>query len=382
MTETLRTALIGCGKIGHTHARIFNSLPQSELVAVCDVNQGSTQKFADQYGARAFTDFEQMLAQEKVQVVSICTPHPSHADLVIRAARLGVNVLVEKPLSPDLGGCDNAIAAVCQAGVKLGVISQRRMYRPVMRMQKAIEDGKIGSPILGTMTVMGWRDEAYYRMDPWRGKWDSEGGGVLINQTVHQIDVFQWLMGPVVELSGYWDNLNHPYIEVEDTAVAILRFKNGGLGTLLVSNSQKPGFYGKIHIHGTNGASVGAQTEGGSSFVAGVTSAVEPPYNDIWTVPGEEALLPGWQAEDRSFYQTHDVMLYHHTLQIEDFLKAILENREPMVTGEEGRKAVEIISAIYRSNRDRVPVKFPLAPETGRDDYDGRLSYIPLSRRK
>ena len=138
---------------------------------------------------------------------------------------------------------------------------------------------------------MGWRDEDYYRMDAWRGCWSTEGGGVLLTQTPHQLDLFQWFMGPIAEVFGYWDNFNHPYIEVEDTAIAVVRFQNGGMGTILVSNAQKPGFYGKIHVHGSNGASVGVQTDGGSPFVAGVTEVVEPPINDIWTIPGEEHLL-------------------------------------------------------------------------------------------
>jgi predicted dehydrogenase len=379
--QAIRTALVGCGKVGHTHAQALSTLPQSNLIAVCSRSRESAERFAQQYGTRAYTDVEDMLIQSPVQMVSICTPHPSHAELIALAARHGVHTLAEKPLAPDLKGCDRAIAACRRAGVKLGTISQRRLYGPVTRMRQAIEAGKIGTPVLATLTVMGWRDEAYYESDPWRGKWDAEGGGVMVNQTVHQLDLLQWLMGPVDELFGYWDNLNHPYVEVEDTAVAVIRFKNGALGSLLVSNSQKPGLYGKIHVHGSNGASVGAQTEGGSPFIAGVTTDVEPPINDIWTIAGEKHLLPDWQEADRRFAATADVMTYYHRLQIEDFLQAIIEGREPLVNGEEGRKAVEIFTAVYRSQRDGQPIKFPLKAEEDSQDYDGRLSYVPLSRR-
>ncbi len=381
MAHQLRTALVGCGKVGHTHAQALQSLPQSQFVAVCDADPARAEAFAKQYGVQAHTELAEMIDQAGVQMISICTPHPIHAQLIVGAAEHGVHALVEKPLASSLGDCDRAIAACRQAGVKLGVISQRRYYAPVMRMYEAIRAGKIGQPILGTLVVMGWRDEAYYRSDAWRGRWSTEGGGVLVNQTPHQLDILQWLMGPIDELFGYWDNLNHPFIEVEDTALAMIRFRNGGLGQILVSNSQNPGLYGKIHIHGANGASIGAQTEGGSSFIAGVTAAVEPPVNDLWTVPGEEALLPVWQAEDRALAAQVDVMTYYHKQQIEDFLQASLDGREPFVNGEEGRKVVEMFSAIYRSQRDGRPVKFPPAPETGRDDYDGRLSYVPLSRR-
>jgi len=381
MTQCVRSALVGCGKVGHTHAQALKSLPRSEFVAVCSRSQDKAECFARQYGVRAYTDFEEMLNETSVQMVSICTPHPSHADLVVLAANYGVHALVEKPLASDLDDCDRSIAACRQAGVRLGVVSQRRLYPPVIRIRQAIEAGKIGKPVLANLNVLGWRDEAYYQSDPWRGKWDTEGGGVMINQTPHQIDVLQWLMGPIDELFGYWDNLNHPYVEVEDTAIAVIRFKSGALGSLVLSNSQKPGLYGKIHIHGSNGASVGAQTEGGSPFISGVTTDVEPPVNDIWNVPGEEHLLSAWQAEDRQTGVEVDVMTHYHKLQIEDFLEAIAQNREPLVTGKEGRKVVEIFTAVYRSQRDGRPVKFPLEAEKNRDDYDGRLSYVPFSRR-
>lgn len=379
--QVIHTAVVGCGKVGHTHAKALKNLPQSDLVAVCSRSQEKAEHFAHQYGARAYTDLEDMLTHSDVQMVAICTPHPSHADLTVRAARYGVHALVEKPLASDLSDCDRAIAACTQAGVKLGVISQRRLYQPVVRMQQAIAAGKIGQPILATMSVLGWRDKAYYESDPWRGKWDAEGGGVMVNQTVHQLDLLQWLMGPIDELFGYWDNLNHPYVEVEDTAIAVIRFKSGALATFVVSNSQNPGLYGKVHIHGSNGASIGTQTEGGSAFIAGVTTEVDPPINDVWTIPGEAHLLPQWQEEDRAFAATHDVMTCYHQLQIEDFLQAIIHNREPMVNGEEGRKTVEIFTAVYRSQRDGRPVKFPLQTEQDRNDYDGRLSYVSLSHR-
>ena len=357
----IRTALLGCGKVGDTHAEALKSLSLSHLVAVCDSDKQRAADFARKFDVQPFTDLSTMLIQAAVHLVSVCTPHPAHAAAIVTAAENGANILVEKPLAPDLVACDRAIAACRRNQVKLGVISQRRLYQPVIRMRQAIEQGIIGEPILATLVVMGWRGEAYYQMDTWRGRWDSEGGGVLVNQTVHQLDVFQWLMGPIEELFGYWDNLNHPYIEVEDTALAVVRFKSGALGQILVSNSQKPGFYGKIHIHGSNGASVGAQTEGGSPFVAGVTTAVDPPINDIWTVPGEEGLLPQWQEEDRQFAQNNDIMRYFHKQQIADMLQAVLGGREPMVNGEEGRKSVELFTAIYRSQREHAPIRFPIA---------------------
>ena len=229
-------------------------------------------------------------------------------------------------------------------------------------MKAAIDAGKIGRPILGTVMMFSWRDEAYYRSDAWRGKWQTEGGGVLINQSPHHLDILQWLMGPIDEISGDWANLSHPYIEVEDTAIANIRFRSGGLGNIVVSLCQQPGIYTKIHVHGSNGASVGTQTDGGATFIAGMSNALEPPVNDLWTIPGEQHLLTGYVAEDTERFGQIDATLHYHRLQDQDFLQAIIEGRPLRVPAEEGRKVVEMIQAIYRSGRERVPVKLGSRP--------------------
>ena len=278
-----------------THAQAYRDLPQSRLVAVCGRTESPARMLGQAFRVPAYTSVLEMLERERPAVVSICTPHPSHAEIVEACAERGVHALVEKPLAPDLGGCDRAIAACERAGVKLGVVSQRRLYPPVLRLREAILAGKLSRPILAVLMVLGWRDEAYYRSDPWRGRWDTEGGGVLVNQTPHQLDLLQWIMGPVEELYGRWDNLNHPYVEIEDTAVAVLRFRNGALGSVVLSNSQDPGLYARLHVHGSNGASVGVQTDGGSIFISGVTTEVDPAVNDLWTIPGEAERLADWQ---------------------------------------------------------------------------------------
>jgi predicted dehydrogenase len=341
---------------------------------VCGRNLSKAKAFAEQYGVTAFRGVQEMATEGGVEAVIVCTPHPAHAEPAIQATEAGVHVLVEKPLAASLRDCDAMISAAHRAGVKLGVISQRRMYEPVKRVKGAIEAGKIGTPILGMVMMLGWRDQPYYESDPWRGTWNGEGGGLLVNQAPHQLDLMQWFMGPIEELFGYWDNLNHPYIEVEDTAVAVLRFKSGALGSIVVSNSQKPGIYGKVHIHGENGASVGVQTDGGAMFIAGMSEVLEPPINDLWTVPGEEQMLPRWQEADRATFEAIDATRHYHLLQDQDFLQAILENRQPMMTGEAGRVTVEILTAIYRSRRDREPIAFPVDAERGSEEYDGRLT--------
>ena len=222
--------------------------------------------------------------------------------------------------------------------------------------------------------MFGWRSPEYYQSDPWRGTWKGEGGGVLVNQAPHQLDLLQWYMGPPTELFGYWDNLNHPSIEVEDTAVAVLRFAGGGLGSIVVSNSQNPALYGKVMIHGSSGACLSVQTDGGAMFIAGMSEIEEPPLNDCWTVPGEQDLLQQWQREDAEFFKTIKPTEYYHRLQINDFLTAIAEDRPPLVTGEEGRRTVEIFTAVYRSRKDKKPIRFPLRPEEDDKTFDGRYS--------
>jgi predicted dehydrogenase len=181
----------------------------------------------------------------------------------------------------------------------------------------------------------------------------------MVNQASHHLDLLLGVVGRVDAVYGRWANMSHPTIEVEDTAVAVVRFASGALGSLVLSNSQRPGLYGRIHVHGRNGASVGVQTETGSAFVAGVTARVEPAYNDLWTVPEEEALLAGWQQADRAFVDAIDPMTYYHRLQIEEFVDAIAAGRRPLVTGEDGRRAVELFSAVYESQRVDGPVRLP-----------------------
>jgi predicted dehydrogenase len=263
-------------------------------------------------------------------------------------------------MAANLQDCDAMLAAARQAGVLLGVISQRRWYEPVARMKAAIDAGKIGKPVLGVFMMYSWRDPAYYQSDPWRGQWASEGGGVLVNQSPHQLDLLRWFMGPIAEISGYWANLNHPTIEVDDTAVATIRFQNGGLGSIVTSVSQKPGIYTKVHIHGSNGASVGVETDRGATFIAGMTGIQEPPLNDLWTIPGEEKLLAEFQKQDRARFGQIDATTHYHALQIQDFCRAIREGRPTLVTGEDGRAVVEMFTAIYRSNAEGRPVALPL----------------------
>jgi len=369
---TFNIAILGCGKVAHLHAKAVQNLKNARLAGVWSRTPKTAIMFAAQYGTTFYAEITDLVKQEKIDLVIVCTPHPFHLQPVLEAVKAGANILVEKPLASTLEDSDKMIDACKKAGVKLGVISQRRWYEPVKRVKDAIEAGKIGRPVFGTINMLGWRNKNYYDADEWRGTWKMEGGGVLVNQAPHQLDILLWFMGEIDEVFGLWTNLNHPYIEVDDTAVAIVKFKNGGIGNIIVSNSQKPGIYGKVHVHGENGASVGVQTDGGAMFIAGVPGYIEPPLNDIWTIDGEEKLLEKWKDADSAHFNSIDPMVYYMERQIEDFLQAIENNTEPLVTGKDGRRTVELFTAIYRSTRDNKPVKFPLQPEN-KEDMDGRL---------
>lgn len=366
----VKTAIIGCGKVSDLHAGALTKTPESQFVAVYSRNLQKAKRYGEKYGVQGFSDIQEMIVSACVEAVIICTPHPAHRNAAVVAAEAGAHILVEKPLASSLQDCDDMLAAAKKAKVKIGTVCQRRFYAPVQRIRQAIDAGKVGRPALGTVLMLGWRDQNYYESDPWRGQWLSEGGGVLVNQAPHQLDLLQWFMGPIAELFGVWSNINHPYIEVEDTALAIVRFQSGALGNIVVSNSQKPGIYGKVHVHGQNGASVGVQTDGGAMFIAGRSSILEPPVNDIWTVAGEENMLDRWKTEDSElFCGLPNAMDHYFHLQIRDFLRAIINDRAPLVTGEDGRKTVEIFTAIYRSQKTNAPVKFPLKPEAADLDY-------------
>ncbi len=356
----MRLGIYGYGKVAELHAKALGRVEGSSLVAVCGRDLGRAQVYASRHpGVSARPGPAQMVAQDGVEAVLIATPHPLHRAHALECLEAGAHVLIEKPMATTVADCDAIMDAARARGLKVGVISQRRWYPANRRIRDALDSGKLGAPALGEIVMLGWRDEAYYRSDPWRGSWAGEGGGVLVNQAPHQLDLLCWFMGPVAEVSAYWANLNHPYIEVEDTAVASVRFQSGALASILVSNSQRPGIYAKVHVHGRNGASAGVQTDGGAMFIAGMSGILEPPVNDLWTIPGEEALLETWRKEDTELFGRIDGTTHFFSLQIAEYVAALEAGREPAVTGLDGRAVVELFEAIYRSGREGRPIACP-----------------------
>jgi predicted dehydrogenase len=346
----VRFGIVGPGKVAGVHAEALARIPDARLTGVVGRSGERTAAFAERVGARAFTSLDDLLRDGEVDAVVVTTPHPRHVEAAIAAARAGRHVVVEKPMALTVVDCDRMIEAARGANVVLSVISQRRWYPAVRRVKDAIDGGRIRQPALATLELLGWRGPEYYAMDRWRGTRDGEGGGVLVNQAVHGLDLLRWLAGPVTEVDGLTANLNHPGIEVEDSAVAIVRFASEAVGAIVASNSQRPGLWGRIHVHGRNGASVGVETDAGSSFVAGVS---EPSIarNDVWTIPGEEALPQRWPAEDEAALGGCDLATHFHELQLRDVVDAIRAGHEPAVSGEDGRATVALMAALYEAAR-------------------------------
>lgn len=361
----VRFAIVGPGKVAQLHADALARIPGATLAAVVGRSEARAEALAAPHHAASHRTLEALIGRGGVDAVILCTPHPLHAEQAVQAAGAGLHVVVEKPMAIEPADARRMIAAATDGGVTLTVISQRRWYEASRRVKDAIELGRIGAPALVSVDVLGWRGSEYYAMDAWRGTAAGEGGGVLVNQAVHQLDLVTWLVGPAVEVDGWVANVNHPEIEVEDTAVAVVRFAGGALGTIVASNSQRPGLYARIHVHGTNGASVGVETDGGSVFVAGI-SLPTVARNDVWTIPGEEGLPERWLEADRAALSAVDVASHYHELQLRDVVDAIREGRPPAVTGEDGLRAVELLSAIYQASRDGGRVRLGAGhPEVG-----------------
>ena len=349
MTERrVRVGLIGCGKIAKIHAMALKTLDDAEFVACCDSDLNRAREYAAAYDVEnVYSDASDLVSSGIVDAVLVCTPHPSHEAVVVAAAETGVHVLCEKPIAISLREADRMIDAADRAAIKFGVIFQRRFWPAAQRIREAIDNGRLGKLTLGECSVRLWRSQEYFASDPWRGKWATEGGGVLMNQAVHSIDQFLWFMGDPVEVVGRHATLRHgAYIDVEDTVVATVVFANGALGIIQTATTFQPEFGFRVAVHGDRGATVSVwEPEEGTQG-----------YNDVWSLPYEEAFRMVWELEEKG----KPGFPFFHIRQIHDFLRAVLDDRQPAVTGTDARKSLEVILAIYESSRTGLPVRFPM----------------------
>lgn len=343
--------LVGCGMIAGFHARAIDSIRGARLVACHDQRLAAAQTLAETWGASAHDDLDRFLATPGLDVVVIGTPSGAHRDPAIAAARAGKHVIVEKPLEITLRRCDQIIDACDQAGVKLATIFPSRFHRCSQLVKEAIESGRFGVLTLGDAYVKWFRTQEYYDSGAWRGTWELDGGGALMNQAIHSVDLLTWLMGPVAELSARTATLAHERIEVEDVATASLRFENGALGVIEATTAAFPGFLKRIEVSGSLGTAVIEEEDLKVWEFSRMTARDRRIAEEL-----ADQTESGGGAADPSA-----IDFSGHAHQFKDFMRAIRDNRAPAVCGREGRRSVEIILAIYESARTGKTVKLPLS---------------------
>ena len=337
--EKLRFGILGCGVIGPHHAKAIAGLQSAELVAVADVVPELAEELADEHGCSHYASLEEMLSGVDLNAVCVCTPSGTHAEGAITALEAGKDVIIEKPVDVTLKAADRLIEVQRATGRRVAVVSQHRFDAGTRAVRETLARGEFGRLTSGSADVRWWRSQSYYDSGGWRGTWELDGGGVLINQAIHSIDLLQWLMGEVVEVTAYTGLLAHERIEVEDTAVAILRFEGGALGTILATTAAFPGLTTRIAVHGDRGSAIIDDDELSYFHAAG-----EGQEGEVMEQYGEAATGPGAGADPGSLSMAHRD-------QIQDFVEALREGREPLVNLEEGRKPLAIIQGIYESAR-------------------------------
>jgi len=346
--KTYGFGIVGCGLIAPFHAQAIGDLKGGRLVAVASRSAAKARQVADAWpGCEVHTDYRQMLKRDDLDIINICTPSGLHKEFALSAIKAGKHVVVEKPLEVTLPRCDAIIRAADKAKVKCCVIFPSRFSDANMELKRAVDQKRFGRLTLGDTYVKWWRDQKYYDQGGWHGTMKLDGGGSLMNQSIHQVDLLQWIMGPVAEVTAFTGSLAHKRIEVEDTAVAALRFKNGALGTIEGTTSVWPGLLKKIEIHGDAGTVLIEQDD-----ILRWEFAKKRPRDRVVRRQFAAKRSGGGGASDPGA-----ISHVGHARQLAGFLAALDAGRSPECDGREGRKAVEIILAIYKSQRTGRTVK-------------------------
>ena len=338
--------IVGCGMIAGFHAKAIEAAG-GELIGCYDKLPLAAERLAKEYRATPYQDLKEMLANPAIDIVTIGTPSGAHMDPAVLAAEAGKHVIVEKPLEVTLERCDRIINACNKAGVTLSTIFPSRFHPSSTQLKKAIDANRFGKLTLGEAIVKWYRTQEYYDSGSWRGTWALDGGGALMNQAIHSVDLLLWLMGPVEELTAITGLLAHERIEVEDTAVASLRFKSGALGTIVATTAAYPGYLKRIEIHGTTGS---AMIEEEDIVTWDFAESAEEDAAIRESMLGK--LSGGGGAADPAAIG-HQA----HAKQFANVLNAIEKGEKPLIDGREGRKSVETICAVYEAARKGTVVK-------------------------
>ncbi|WP_409343239.1 Gfo/Idh/MocA family protein [Paenibacillus sp. MBLB4367] len=328
----VRFAVVGCGGIAQSHFTGIERAPEAELAAVCDMNGRRAEEFGAAYGVNAYTDYRQLLADPTIDVVCLCTPSGMHAEQTVQAAEAGKHIVCEKPMAITLPDADRMVEACDVMGVKLATIFPRRMSPASQFVKRLLDEERLGKLSLCSGYVKFYRDQAYYNSAGWRGTWAMDGGGAMMNQGIHTIDLLQWLAGPVAALTGYARNVLRD-IEVEDTAVVSLQYKSGALGSIEATTTAYKQPEHRILLQGEKGT---------VELTGDRITALE--------LIGETMDIPVFPA--------FEVIPDGHAAQIRDMALAVLEDRRPVVSGEDGKHSLEIILGTYESQRSFREIRF------------------------
>jgi len=334
-------AIVGCGMIARFHAKALAEVADTRLVALVSRSTASGKKMAAELRLNCdiTTDLAPVLSRRDVHIVIICTPSGAHMEPAVAAANAGKHVVVEKPLEITLERCDAILAACTRNGVQLCTIFPSRFADANVALKRAVEDGRFGRLTLGETTCKWWRPQSYYGEGGWKGTKALDGGGALMNQAIHNVDLLLWMMGPVLQISAFTATLAHDRIEVEDTAVACIRFASGALGVIEAATSAYPGLPKTIAVHGDRGTVVIEQEDV-------LRWDFSPETDEDHAVRQRFAQKVGASGGSSNPAAISHV---YHARQLADFIHALQTGRQPLVDGREGRKAVEVILGIYQS---------------------------------
>jgi UDP-N-acetyl-2-amino-2-deoxyglucuronate dehydrogenase len=332
---TTHIGLIGSGNITQTHARAAHAIPNIQIAAIYGSNPQTVTRLATEHQAKPYLDFPSFLAHKPLDLVILGTPSGLHAQQGIAAAQHGLHVLTEKPIDITTKNADALIAAADKANVKLAVIFQDRLKPDIQRLKQWLDRGLLGKPLLVDARVKWYRPPDYYSNSKWRGTFALDGGGALINQAIHTVDLLLWLLGDVARVQARTATVLHK-IEAEDTAVATLEFASGAIGTLLATTAAYPGYPRRLEITGTEGTVILEHDR----IVAADLRNPSPDFAAITT---------GDSNQSASSAAVTDVS--GHRAILEDFLHAIANNTQPICDGREGRRSLALVESIYNSAR-------------------------------
>jgi UDP-N-acetyl-2-amino-2-deoxyglucuronate dehydrogenase len=347
----LRFAIVGCGRIAKRHADLLGTgqIAGARLVAVCDIRPERAEAYGKRYEVPWFTALDELLSAPGIDVISVLTPSGMHVEHVVAAARARKHVVVEKPMALTITDGDAMIEAAERAGVRLFVVKQNRFNVPVLKAREALEAGRFGRLVLGTVRVRWCREQAYYDQDAWRGT-RAQDGGVIANQASHHVDMLSWFLGDVesVHARGTTALVN---IEAEDTCVATLRFRNGALGIIEATGATRPcDMEGSLSVLGA----------GGAIEIAGFA------VNKIRTWQFATPLVQDADVMERFSVNPPNVYGFGHQAYYEHVVDCLRHDRPALVDGREGRRSLELVAALYESMASGAEVRLPLLTKHSR----------------